>query len=303
VAFIYAVSDIHGYLQSLDEALSLIDLDSDHNNKLVFCGDYIDYGPESCSTLYRIKELSEKYPNQVITLVGNHEYMFLEFLGAKNIDITNAFVVGGNYDFWLSEEDSVYDSYQPLRGKNGDIEWLGNDKDFVTVNSFISVSSKEKLTQLRVKNNYKEYLFRASQVIKEDILTNHSALIEWLKRQPLYYETEQQIYVHAGLDEEAEEYWKIGTPDEYFLCKYPATFGKFHKDIIAGHISTSSLSGDPGFHSVFWDGENHFYIDGETNVSGFLPVLKYDKLTSEYTSFNRKVLENGEIRWEEYLIR
>lgn len=52
-----------------------------------------------------------------------------------------------------------------------------------------------------------------------------------------------------------------GTPEDYFLSKYPATFGEFYKDIIAGHISTSSLVKDKYFHFIYWDGKNHFIID------------------------------------------
>jgi serine/threonine protein phosphatase 1 len=44
MSLIYAISDIHGYLQPLEEALSLVDLESDIENKLIVCGDYIDYG-------------------------------------------------------------------------------------------------------------------------------------------------------------------------------------------------------------------------------------------------------------------
>ncbi|MNW33696.1 hypothetical protein D3C74_106620 [compost metagenome] len=46
------------------------------------------------------------------------------------------------------------------------------------------------------------------------------------------------------------------------MSKFPATYGKFHKDIIADHISTSSLAKDNKFHNVYWDGKSHFYIDG-----------------------------------------
>lgn len=69
-------------------------------------------------------------------------------------------------------------------------------------------------------------------------------------------------------------YWMYGTPEDYFVSKYPATFDKFCKDIIAGHISTSSLAKDKDFQSVYWDGKSHFFIDGETNVSSNIPLLK-----------------------------
>ncbi|OMD86490.1 metallophosphoesterase [Paenibacillus odorifer] len=272
MAKIYAISDIHGHLHPLEEALALIDLESDKENMFICCGDYIDYGPDSCGALYTIKQLAENYPNQVIVLKGNHEQMLLEFISAKERDIWN-------------------------------VEWLGSDKGFTTVNSFISLSTREKIFQLKFEEGYHDFLFRISKVIKEEILKNHSELVKWLKGLPLYYETEAQIFVHAGIDEEAEEYWRYGTTDEYLLSKFPATFGKFHKDIIAGHISTSSLTKNKDFHQVFWDKNSHFYIDGETTRSGVVPVLKYNTITSRYSSFIKNTDHDGSLKWVEYFLK
>ncbi|RKJ57616.1 Ser/Thr protein phosphatase, partial [Butyricicoccus sp. 1XD8-22] len=177
------------------------------------------------------------------------------------------------------------------------------DNDFSTVNTFIAKSSKEKIEQIKTELGYHDSLFRAAKIIKKDILANHIELIRWLISLPLNYETETQIFVHAGIDEEAVEFWKHGTPDEYFVSKFPATFGKFHKDIIAGHISTSFLAKDKDFHDIFWDGKSHFFIDGETNVSGTIPLLKYNTVTKKCTSFIKRVDDDGTVTWEEYSIK
>jgi serine/threonine protein phosphatase 1 len=271
MSYIYAISDIHGNLRPLEEALGLIDLQSHPNNKLIFCGDYIDYGSDSYQTVVKVMQMSNNYPDQVVALMGNHERMFLDFLNAKDKDIWNA-------------------------------EWLGADKDFATINSFITTSCKDEISKIKMGKDYYNYLFLVSNIIKRDILTNHVEIVEWLKRLPLYYETEKQIYVHAGIDEEAEEYWKLGTSEETFLGKFPATFGKFHKDIIAGHISTRSLAKTKGFHKVYWDKRSHFYIDGETTKSGVIPVLKFDTATSKYSSFTKEIDNAGRFKWGEYTI-
>lgn len=251
--FIYACSDIHGFLVPLEEILCLIDL-SNSDNKLIFCGDYIDYGKNSCKVLYRIKELTEQYPKQVIALMGNHEYMFLEFLSVKVSDIQA-------------------------------IEWLATDKDFLTINSFIS-SDTNAAVSIHINqddaNNYFSAYEKCVPIIKQDILSNHSELIKWLKNLPYYYETEDQIFVHAGIDEEAAEFWQWGTPEEFFVSKYPATFGKFYKDIISGHVSASSLAKDRAFTDIYWDNKSHYFIDGNTNYSGIIPLLKYDTINKRY---------------------
>ncbi|MEK5162308.1 metallophosphoesterase [Paenibacillus sp. FSL R5-0527] len=132
---------------------------------------------------------------------------------------------------------------------------------------------------------------------------NDAALINWLKGLPFYYETDTQIFVHAGIDEEAEELWKWGSEDYYFCSKYPHTTGKFFKDIIAGHVSTSEISGNTDYHNVFWDKQSHFYIDGNTRVSKTIPVLKYDTASGKYSSFKKIKQDDGSFVWREYAIK
>ena len=61
-------------------------------------------------------------------------------------------------------------------------------------------------------------------------------------------------------------------------------------DIIAGHIGTSVISGDPRYHDIYFDGESHYYIDGTVLDSGLIPVLKLDTATNKYY----RVTETGD---------
>jgi hypothetical protein len=142
----------------------------------------------------------------------------------------------------------------------------------------------------------------------EDIQTGSIAfddknIIDWLKSLPFYYETDIQIFVHAGIAEEAGEYWKWGTEDYFYCSKYPYTLGKFQKDIIAGHIFTSEIAKDENYHEVFWDRKSHFYIDGATETSKFIPVLKYDTTTKKYSSFKKGLNKDNNLLWLEYIIK
>lgn len=243
MGMIYAISDIHGYYDIMEKTLGQVDL-KEADNKLILCGDYIDYGPESCRVLYRIKGLTETYPGQVIALKGNHEAMFLEFLDSDDLDVWN-------------------------------VDWLGADKELSTINTFISDKLRDQIKKMKIGEAL-ESAYKLAKLIKNDIKTHHKELIKWLRSLPLYYETKTQIFVHAGIDEEAGEWWKFGTSEETFLGKYPATLGRFYKDIIAGHVGVSTLKGERGFCGVFWDGKSHYYIDGSVEVSGEIPLLKYD---------------------------
>lgn len=113
--------------------------------------------------------------------------------------------------------------------------------------------------------------------------------LQWMKSLPRYYVTEHTIFVHAGIDEEAEDWWEWGTDNSTFTEKYPAQTGKFYMDIVAGHVGTSYIAGDSGFHDIYYDGESHYYIDGTVLESGVIPVLKVDTEQNKYY----RVTESG----------
>ena len=80
----------------------------------------------------------------------------------------------------------------------------------------------------------------------------------------------------------------------------PASVGPFPKDIVAGHVGTYGLCGE---NRVYWDGQAHFYLDGSTERSGVVPVLKYDSLTDRYTTFGRAQTSDGAPAWHEEPVR
>ncbi|MBZ4299547.1 metallophosphoesterase, partial [Streptococcus pneumoniae] len=56
----------------------------DKNNRLILIGDYIDNGHQSFQVISKIIELEELHPNQIITLLGNHEEWFYDWLILEN---------------------------------------------------------------------------------------------------------------------------------------------------------------------------------------------------------------------------
>ena len=81
---LYAVGDIHGRLDLLQNLLDLIDLDAQSSRHagrrtLVFLGDYVDRGPDSRGVVERlIGDLPEGFDAHF--LKGNHEAILLDFL-------------------------------------------------------------------------------------------------------------------------------------------------------------------------------------------------------------------------------
>jgi serine/threonine protein phosphatase 1 len=84
---IYAIGDIHGRLDLLDELLSRIEADvAAHpiaNSLSVFLGDYIDRGPSSRETVDRLIAQSER--GEYIFLKGNHEQIATKCLSDRRL--------------------------------------------------------------------------------------------------------------------------------------------------------------------------------------------------------------------------
>ncbi len=78
---VYAIGDIHGRLDMLDELLNEISEDCGglEQCQLIFLGDYVDRGHDSRGVLERLIELKRKFKDSVF-LKGNHEAIMLDFL-------------------------------------------------------------------------------------------------------------------------------------------------------------------------------------------------------------------------------
>lgn len=73
---IFAIGDIHGCVYELRMLLETLPLTAD--SLVIFLGDYIDRGPRSKEVIDTILNLKKFC--QVITLMGNHEQMLLDYL-------------------------------------------------------------------------------------------------------------------------------------------------------------------------------------------------------------------------------
>ncbi|MCG7494116.1 metallophosphoesterase family protein [Thalassobius sp. Cn5-15] len=76
---VYAIGDIHGHLDQLEHALSLIERDGGTEAKVVFLGDLVDRGPNSRGVIERLETGIHEGRNWVV-LKGNHDAMFQAFL-------------------------------------------------------------------------------------------------------------------------------------------------------------------------------------------------------------------------------
>jgi Calcineurin-like phosphoesterase len=101
---LYAVGDIHGERDMLRELLARLPLVP--GDRVVFVGDYVDRGPDSKGVVDELIAFSQRHVCEF--LLGNHESMFLDFLGWQGSEYFggDAFLMNGgdrtlaSYDFF-----------------------------------------------------------------------------------------------------------------------------------------------------------------------------------------------------------
>lgn len=109
-----AIGDIHGCLHTLKELLKSVDYSS-QTDTLVFVGDYIDRGANSCETVAFLRKLQQQVgKDRCVCLRGNHEQMAVD-----------AFISGDNSLWFYNGGYSTVCSYD----RNGvdiesDIDWF-----------------------------------------------------------------------------------------------------------------------------------------------------------------------------------
>ena len=91
----YVIGDIHGCSQALADLLKIME-PIHQEDTIIFIGDYIDRGPDSKGVVDIILNLRKKH-GKTITLMGNHEFMFVNAL--KDIGVTDFLTMGGDATF------------------------------------------------------------------------------------------------------------------------------------------------------------------------------------------------------------
>ena len=88
----FVVGDIHACPQELEILLTSLSLEPE--DRLVFLGDYVDRGPDARAVVDLLLGMKASAVCQMTFLKGNHEDMFLDFLGYSG-RYGEAFLVNG----------------------------------------------------------------------------------------------------------------------------------------------------------------------------------------------------------------
>lgn len=261
---VFVVGDIHGEYHKLKTLLSKWDSST---QQLVFLGDYVDRGLYSYPVISLVKNLVEKHG--AIALSGNHEYDFFRWLDNPEDKW---------FSMWAADESIINDYEEAGESESIYYYYNGGDK---TINSFYNMP-----------NAYRYLPSDHVSYIKE----NFSEELSFLRNLPLFYEWEEFVFVHAGVNLEINN-WKDSSLKDFlgirrdFHTKENTTGKKF----VFGHHLTKYLN--PNKSNDIWISSccTKIGIDGGAVHKGLLHglVIGKDKLHSFSVDNNLSISEKN----------
>jgi serine/threonine protein phosphatase 1 len=148
---VYAVGDIHGRLDLLEELLERMAADDAGrpaaDTVVIFLGDLIDRGPESAQVVERLIELGAKAAD-VRFLLGNHEEVFLKSMAGDEKALSFFLRIGGKptiLSYGISSEELSATDYPELlallrqRVPQSHVEFLSEFEDMIVLGDYAFV--------------------------------------------------------------------------------------------------------------------------------------------------------------------
>lgn len=132
----YIIGDIHGCLGRIEKLLEIINPHPERD-RMVFLGDYVDRGPDPKGVVDLLIRVKAEHPATVF-LRGNHEEMFLSYLGGDNKLLF--FLNGGgptleSYGLDMVEQTGFEDLPEEHRRFYGSLKPYLELKDYILVHA------------------------------------------------------------------------------------------------------------------------------------------------------------------------
>ena len=213
----YVIGDLHGDAQCTEhwvERTGLIDKESgkwsDPTSHLIFVGDYVDKGPTSRQVVELVKGLTERYPEQVTAILGNHEMELLldrdrsrwdAWGGSGFFGLAYASVHPGEYLHYIDREptkedvavvDALYKASVEIYGLGLHSQMYMAPPELVGDKSILRFvpEDKHELVTERLKEYRQAYL---------DAYRSGSELGDWLEKRPIIAQHNETVFVHGGI--------------------------------------------------------------------------------------------------------
>lgn len=133
---LFVVSDVHGYVADLRQALAdagLVDADGTWTGgdaQLWVLGDLIDRGPDGVGAIDLVRSLQQQAPEQVHMLMGNHEALALGYKLFPESRFGGVWAINGGHEAdqeRLTDEHVAWLRGLPVIGRHGDYLLMHSD--------------------------------------------------------------------------------------------------------------------------------------------------------------------------------
>jgi hypothetical protein len=233
---IYFIGDIHGDVGCAKEWVkktNLINITStpytwignnQSNEAIVFMGDYVDKGSTSSSALLFVKELQTTFPDNVVTLLGNHDFFLMMDTALQYNDNNDKHPLGHpHHDYtyaFMHPEEYIESNFTKNRDDDEEIlEYILSGLSYVydhnLVNSLhmcspncIGIGNDDAV------NNMFDIIppFNNNHTLKERVLERletwrneyayglyDSDILQWMTQQPIVAVVGDALIVHGGV--------------------------------------------------------------------------------------------------------
>lgn len=126
----YVVSDVHGHLADLRDALVQAGLLGEEDRwtggadaDLWVLGDLVDRGPDGIGVVRLVRSLQEQAPDRVRVLMGNHESLMLGYHLFPDTRFAGVWLINGGHEMdqeGLSEDDVAWLRALPVMARTGE---------------------------------------------------------------------------------------------------------------------------------------------------------------------------------------
>jgi serine/threonine protein phosphatase 1 len=173
----FAIADIHGCLDKLEDLISLIDPGPE--DRLIFLGDYIDRGDSVAGVIDFLIDLACRVP--CVFLRGNHEDMFITFL-EFGTNRTVFFANGGmktvesyvKNERFASNDQAARMLPDAHRVFLSNLKWYHEDEDYIYVHAGIKpgivIEKQDRYDLIWIRD---EFIFSPTG-IKKKVIFGHT---------------------------------------------------------------------------------------------------------------------------------
>ncbi len=195
----YVVGDIHGCLDELSRLLENLPLET--SDRLIFLGDYVDRGPDSKGVISYLIEWQEKTEQEVIFLKGNHEDMFLSYLGLSGQYGDMFLVNGGTFTLRSYGVSPINGSRQEILSRipQAHIEFLKGLRTYYLMEPFLCVHAGVHPSKPLSEQSEEELLWIRNEFIFNRHLLPYTVLFGHTPQKEVFFDLPYKVGLDTGL--------------------------------------------------------------------------------------------------------